>query len=203
MPPDSERKNHLQLDPRPTPSRAPVSPLDPDRKVLLHLAGTVALPSPPPSGATVEILPSPDPVNVPEETYLRLTRRISHNVLIRWTVPLNRVSALAAPRHSFPPDPSAEPSPFGDGWAIRTSADLVRLANQKIAASRSGAGEPLAWMDQAVVFVPEATPVLRQAESGLTAAESVEYFGPSSVERDPSPSYLIDGVCGPNDRRPG
>ena len=40
-----------------------------------------------PSGASVEILPSHDPVNVPEETYLRLTRRISSNVLIRWDGP--------------------------------------------------------------------------------------------------------------------
>ena len=73
----------------------------------------------------------------------------------------------------------------------------MRLAGQKIAAARAGSVEPLAWMEHAVVFVPEATPVLRQAESGLTAAESVEYFGASAIAGDTKPGPRPSGLCGP------
>ena len=186
-------------------------PLDVERKILLHLAGTVALPSPPPSGASVEILPPPDHGNTPEETYLRLTRHISHTVMIRWTVPLRHVSALAAPLESFPPDSAIESWPFGDGWVIRTSKEVMRLVGKKIAGVKAGAAESLPWMAEAVIFVPEATPVLRQAESGLTAAESVEYFtatatgvgGGHAMSLGPCAVLgLSMGVCRPIECRP-
>jgi hypothetical protein len=78
----------------------------------------------------------------------------------------------------------------------------MRLVSQKIAAARAGSCEPLAWMENAVVFVPEATPVLRQAESGLTAAESVEYFGSTAVASDLSLNLGPFVSCIPNDPKP-
>jgi hypothetical protein len=173
-------------------------PFDPEHKRLLHIAGTVALPSPQPAAGSVEIFPSERQADKADDAYLRVTYRISLNVTIKWTVSLKYVSALSAPHSVFPPDSPGTSSPTISDWDIKTADEVERLVLKRIAAQKSGESQsPLFWLQDAILYVPEGAPVLRQAEAGLTAAESAEFIPPPSSV---GPAFGCGrSICDPRD----
>lgn len=140
--------------------------IDPYEMTAMSLAGTVALPCPPASQGSIEILPPADPAGA---TYLRITQRINLKLIVRRIVNLTDVVLIQA---------SPEDFPGGDagGAGCADPSVFIPLVQNLIAQSDSTGVIP--WIARGVVYVPEETRLLMQVELGLTARESAEYYPP-------------------------
>jgi len=148
-------------------------PLDHEQLLALQLAGTVALPSPPPATGSVEI----DLGINPSVIYLRIIHRVNPKLTIIRSVSLENVRVICTKWEADAPAGAAGRPPASASWACKTIAEFRPLLEQRIAAG-SGSRVPFPWLQNAVVYVSEQAPVLMQVDVGLTAAESAEYYPP-------------------------
>jgi hypothetical protein len=142
----------------------------PSHQAAIKLAGTVALPSPFPAFGEVHIVVAPEDGDY--ETYLRIVHTVTGKRIITRFVRLADVRAIRAPEK-----PEASGSP--DTWPLIGPKDIHRrIAKQEKAllaqATKSGVSCEAEWLGAAIVYVPEAAPVLHRNDIGVTAAVSAE-----------------------------
>ena len=106
------------------------------------------------------------------ETYLRIVQQVTSKRIITRFVRLADVRAIRAPAK-----PEAAGSP--ETWDLIGPKEMQRrIAKQekelRATASKSGAACEAEWLPAAIVYVPEAAPVLHRNDVGVTAAVSAE-----------------------------
>jgi hypothetical protein len=142
----------------------------PSHQAAIKLAGTVALPSPFPASGAVSIVVAPE--DGEHETYLRIVQAITGKRIITRFVRLADVRAIKAP--------ATPGSPEGpETWALIGHKQIVRMIADKekklrTSATKSGGATESEWLPAAIVYVPEAAPVLHRNDVGVTAAVSAE-----------------------------
>jgi hypothetical protein len=155
--------------------------LSPEQFLALQLAGTVALPSPPPATGSVEIAPSSNASGI----HLRIVHRVSLKLTLIRYVSVDHVRAICAHWEVGKPAGEAEvvaaKAPVVTCWACKTLIEFRPLLEQRLKSGKSGPF-PLPWLEETVVYVPEQAPVLMQVDVGLTAAESAEYYPPLGAD---------------------
>jgi hypothetical protein len=145
---------------------------------MLHLAGTVQLPSPPPATGSVTIV-APGPGQLAAEVLmLALSHEISHRLFLERLIRLTDVRAIQA---IWPPGPAqvqeqGTPEEAELEPTFKTASEIRALA-LAFAASFATVPPPI-WLKKAVVYLPESAPVILRVEAGLTAAESADYYPP-------------------------
>jgi hypothetical protein len=151
--------------------------LSPDQFLALQLAGTVGLPSPSPATGSVEITTSSSDSGI----YLRIVHRVSQKLTLIRYVGIDYVRAICTHwevgEAAGAAKGGAAKPPVPTCWACKTPGEFGPLLEQRLKAGKGGPF-PLAWLEDAVVYVPEQAPVLMQVDVGLTAAESAEYYPP-------------------------
>jgi hypothetical protein len=166
--------------------------LDPEQEIAFRLAGTVGLPSPYPATGSVEIVAWVAEGGQPVEVFLRVIHRLSFQVRIARLVDLDSIRAIYAPWESVSSPPSIisqpAPPPSPKGWTIKTAKTIREEVLHRIAEEKKSKERVvIRWLPAAIVYVPEAVPVLMNVETGMTAAESAEYYPPLTprcVDRD-------------------
>jgi hypothetical protein len=181
---------------------------DHESMVAYSLAGTIALPSPYPATGAICIVPGPEAEGAPREIYLKVIHRVSYRLKVSRLVALDDVRAILAPSVSWaevsqPEDEEAEgrvdrptagpetasPVPFSpqQGWEVKVAGEIRVLVDQWLEgdddSGGSGPSEEACWLDDAIVYVPEAARVLMTVEAGMTAAESAEYYPPLATRQ--------------------
>jgi hypothetical protein len=139
-------------------------------QAALKIAGTVALPSPFPACGSLSIVVAPEDGDY--ETYLRIVQPVTGKRIITRFVRLADVRALRAPE-------TAEASGAPETWPIIGAREIQRRIAKKekelrAAATKSGSASESEWLPAAIVYVPEAAPVLHRNDVGVTAAVSAE-----------------------------
>jgi len=151
--------------------------LSPEQFLAMQLAGTVALPSPSPATGSVEIATRTNAPGI----YLRIVHRVSQKLTIIRYVSVDHVRAICTHwevgEAAGAVKGGAGKPPLAICWACKTPVEFGPLLEQRLKAGKSGSF-PLPWLEDAIVYVPEQTPVLMQVDVGLTAAESAEYYPP-------------------------
>ena len=140
-------------------------PLTHRQELMLHLAGTVRLPSPPPATGTVTLLTPPEGKIDPNALVLRVTHQISGRLVLERLVRLADVRVVIA----------CCPRGGGDGPRPFLAEELRSMAVEQ--ARGQGDQEPV-WLTGASVYVTESAPVVLNVEAALTASESTEYYPP-------------------------
>jgi hypothetical protein len=161
----------------------------PRHQAAIKLAGTVALPSPFPAFGSLSIVVAPE--DGEQETYLRIVQQVSGKRIITRFVRLADVRAIKAPEK-----PGAEGSP--ETWQLIGPKDIQRrIAKQekelRTQASKTGAACESEWLPAAIVYVPEAAPVLHRNDIGVTAAVSAEEVAFSELQGPIHPCAIRPG----------
>jgi hypothetical protein len=146
----------------------------------IKLAGTVALPSPFPAFGSISIVVAPDDGD--HETYLRIVQSVTGKRIITRFVRLADVRAIRAPA-------TAEAALSPETWDLIGPKEVQRRIAEKekelrAAASKSGSATEAEWLAAAIVYVPEAAPVLHRNDVGVTAAVSAEDVAFSDIVSD-------------------
>jgi hypothetical protein len=166
-------------------------PFDTHQRVTQQLAGAIGLPAPFPATGGLYVVADDHTVRDPAAVQIEIVHRINYRVrLTRW-VALDQVRAIQAPVSQWEGtdavDESPAPSVPGPGWSMKLPDEFLEAALAKVAAPKkkgrsAGAGPDgpvrAPWLSNAIVYVPEATPVLMQVDVGMTAAESAVYYPP-------------------------
>jgi hypothetical protein len=150
----------------------------PSHQAAMKLAGTVALPSPFPAFGSISIVVALE--DGEHETYLRIVQQITTKRIVTRFVRLSDVRAVRAPAKS-----EDEGSP--EIWALFGPKEVQRRIAKKekelrLAASKSSTACESEWLPAAVVYVPEAAPVLHRNDVAVTAAVSAEEVGFSDLQ---------------------
>jgi hypothetical protein len=142
----------------------------PGHQDAIKLAGTVALPSPFPASGSVSIVVAPE--DGEHETYLKIVQAVTGKRMITRFVRLADVRAIRAPAE----DKSAESPETWDLIGHKKIQRLIADKEKKLRSSASKSGGPAEseWLPSAIVYVPEAAPVLHRNDVGVTAAVSAE-----------------------------
>jgi hypothetical protein len=152
----------------------------PTHQAALKIAGTVALPSPYPAWGSLSILVAPEDGEY--ETYIRIVQQVSGRRIITRFVRLADVRAIRAPEatesHSTP-----------ESWPIIGLKEVQRRISKKekelrAAATKSKSACESEWLAAAIVYVPEAAPVLHRNDVGVTAAVSAEEVAFSDLQSE-------------------
>jgi hypothetical protein len=149
--------------------------------ISMQLAGTVGLPTPYPATGKIFIDAGSSAVKNPAEIHLELVHQVNHRVRITRWVALDQVQAILASDDQWAGKAAREAPAVsltpGRGWTIKLLNELIGVVRPRITAAKQ---QPVraAWLDHAIVFVAETTPVLMRVEVGMTAAESAEYYPP-------------------------
>jgi hypothetical protein len=135
----------------------------------LTLAGTVALPSPYPACGAVSVVISRHGEDF--EVFVKILQVVSERRIITRFVRPEDVRAIRG-------HPAAASGGGPETWPVlgikKLQAELDKLAKELIAKAKTGIFEESVWYTSAIVYVPEAAPVLHRNEVGVTAAVSVE-----------------------------
>jgi hypothetical protein len=139
-------------------------------QAALKIAGTVALPSPFPACGSLSIIVAPEDGDY--ETYIRIVQVVSGRRMITRFVRLADVRAIRAPEKSTAQGPP-------ETWQIILAKEVQRRISKKekdlrTAATKSKTACESEWLPAAIVYVPEAAPVLHRNDVGVTAAVSAE-----------------------------
>ncbi|MFO0949820.1 MAG: hypothetical protein U0835_01445 [Isosphaeraceae bacterium] len=194
-------------------------PINEKEDLMLHLAGTVRLPSPTPATGCVWVVAPEEPKSATFESLsFRVVHRVSVRLYISRLVRATDVRAIkcdwsrarisADPKKAPPVESSASKSDvhYKTSEQFRGKAlEFVRTIN--------GTKDAL-WLIDSVAFVNELAPVVLTAEAALTASESAEYYPPivgdGSLARGPAMGSVITQLlkqsilCDKNDpREPG
>jgi hypothetical protein len=150
----------------------------PSHQAALKIAGTVALPSPFPACGSLSILVAPEDGEY--ETYIRIVQQVSGRRIITRFVRLADVRAIRAADGS-----EAHGTP--ETWPIIGLSEVQRRVSKKekelrTAATKSGQACESEWLPAAIVYVPEAAPVLHRNDVGVTAAVSAEEVAFSELQ---------------------
>ena len=142
----------------------------PSHQTAIKLAGTVALPSPFPAFGALHIVVAPEDGDY--ETYFRIVQPVSGKRIITRFVRLADVRAVKAPAKA---DAAGSP----ETWEVIGPKDIQRkIAKEeqelRALATKSGVACESQWLPAAIVYVPEAAPVLHRNDIGVTAAVSAE-----------------------------
>jgi hypothetical protein len=156
-------------------------PISPRQDLMFHLAGTVRLPSPPPSTGCVWIVAPRDPSNYdPRTLVFRVVHRISSRLYVERLVHRSDIRAINAPWEVIGKD--GKPIIGKDGkptteHCYKTPEQFWDILGAFLKTLQPFNTDAL-WLINAVVYVPELAPVVLVAEAALTAAESAEYYPP-------------------------
>ncbi len=145
---------------------------DADLKNSLLLAGTVALPSPFPAPARVSVGVYAQEPGCDPDVYLEIVQVVDmHRTIVR-IVRFEDVRAIQASDGTTP----VEEAPLQSARQLSTKVDAISRA---LVGGANGSGKPVEKLlfKEAIVYVPEAAPVVHRAELGLTAIESAEDHG--------------------------
>ena len=144
--------------------------LPPNHQAAIKIAGTVALPSPFPACGSLSIVVAPEDGEY--ETYLRIVqhrvRQADHHAI--------RATGGCS---SHPCAGDRRPHGSPETWPIIGPKEVQRRIGKKekelrAAATKSGSASESEWLAAAIVYVPEAAPVLHRNDVGVTAAVSAE-----------------------------
>jgi hypothetical protein len=162
---------------------------------LLHLAGTVRLPTPYPATGSLAIVKYDASCYSDEKTILRLTHKIGDRIDVSRIFRLRDVQAIRA---TWPSEGEAS----GKGTEPQKSPPSKRELKVGNAVSKSleahlkaHASDPI-WLEDASVYLPESAPVVLQVEAAQSAAESADYYPPISQSGRPEVSQ--NGYSGCN-----
>jgi hypothetical protein len=149
----------------------------PSHQAAIKLAGTVALPSPFPAFGALHIVVAPEDGDY--ETYLRIVQPVTGKRIVTRFVRLADVRAIKAPA-------KAESDGSPETWDLIGPKDIQRKIAKKekelrAEAAKSGVACESQWLPAAIVYVPEAAPVLHRNDVGVTAAVSAEEVGFSEL----------------------
>jgi len=146
---------------------------DQSQQTALLLAGTVALPSPFPAVGRVSLVLVTE--NGSHETFVKIFQVVSDKRMITRFVRREDIRAIRAPSPDAP-DCGPETWPITGINKLRVEIDdkQERLVDR---ASRSPAPTEIGWLDAAIVYVSESSPVMHRDEVGVTAAVSAEDVG--------------------------
>jgi len=146
-----------------------------DELVILALAGTVTLPSPFPAAGKVYLglLASGQSFGLGDRTpfYLKLVQAIGEKKSITRFVRLGDIRAVRVYETSTNPDNPGS-------WSLRTAEEIngtltdFREMLMKANQSNSSSSHEVLLFPEAILYLPEAAPVLVRLEYGLTAAEA-------------------------------
>jgi hypothetical protein len=137
-----------------------------EQRVAFALAGTVALPSPFPAAARV--LLGIYPVTTPRgDLYLKLIHVASETSLVTRIIWLEDVRGIRVP----PKDETGELLGL-HGWPLLLPGEVREAAEETKAKAKPS--DELELYRRAIIYVPEAAPVVTRFEFGMTAAESSE-----------------------------
>ncbi len=135
----------------------------------LTLAGTVALPSPYPAAGAVSVVVSRHGEDF--EVFVKILQVVSERRIITRFVRPEDVRAIRGHHAAL-----SEGGP--ESWPVlgikKLQAELDKRVKELIARARTGIFDESLWYSSAIVYVPEAAPVLHRNEVGVTAAISVE-----------------------------
>jgi hypothetical protein len=157
----------------------------------IALAGTIAVPSPFPALGRIEISTHgvskdevdslQDPTSFEAVQFFRKVHvEIVHEVNPRLTI--TRVVRLCDIAAAFLPADSSHVSLSHGQWYL--SAELESLVLERLSESNSPEFPALVpLLFEAIVYLPETAKVLLRVETGMTAAESVEYYPPTPGDR--------------------
>jgi hypothetical protein len=143
-------------------------PLTDRHTELLHLAGTVRLPSPPPATGTISIAEYNASTLDPASIVLRLNHKVSDWLDLSRLIRLTDVRGIRA-RWEWTSATTPQP-----GHTFKKAAEVVAAA---VAFLKANPNNPV-WLEEASVYVGESTPVVLVVEAALSAAESAEYYPP-------------------------
>jgi hypothetical protein len=165
----------------------------------IALAGTVAVPSPFPALGRIDVSTygiTKDEVDCLEEPtsfeavqfFRKVLVEIAHEVNPRLTI--TRVVKLCDIAAVFLPADAGQVSLSNGQWYL--SAELEALVLEKLSELDTQdlpALVPLLF--ESIIYLPETAKVLLRVETGMTAAESVEYYPPTPGDR----SYAFRSVA--------
>jgi hypothetical protein len=165
----------------------------------IALAGTVAVPSPFPSLSRIDVSTygitkdEVDSLDAPTsfealQFFRKVLVEIAHEVNPRLTI--TRVVKLCDVAAAFLPADTSQVSLSHGQWYL--SAELEALVLDKLSELDTQdlpALVPLLF--ESIVYLPETAKVLLRVETGMTAAESVEYYPPTPGDR----SYAFRSVA--------
>lgn len=162
------------MESNPTPS----NDFGPGQRRALALSGTVMLPSPCPAFGRVFIGINPDHeptvASGSPRFFLKVVQTVSAKQAITWIFGLDELRAVKlAPGVGSPEAPATRLAQPVDEFADQIAYARTRLEEALVDARRA---YQLLLFPEAVLFIPEAAPVLVRIlyEFGVTAAESVE-----------------------------
>jgi hypothetical protein len=160
-------------------------PISPRQDELLHLAGTVRLPSPYPATGTVTVVAFEADRFDPYGTVLQLTHRVGDRLDVSRVFRLSDVRAIDAPW----------PSEKGgyQGTAAPASRELKLSADVVDFFARRDGDYGSVRLEKAAVYLPEAAPVVLHVDAAQTAAESAEYY-PPFVQGGTKPVFFCDNA---------
>ena len=144
-----------------------------NQQTALLLAGTVALPCPFPSVGTLSVLVVPEAGDF--EVYIKIVQIVSSRRIITRFVRLADIRAVQALAAN---DPSGGPEtwPIMGVAAVRRQLETIEKdLIEKV--KKSNSARAFDWLSAAIVYVPEAAPILHRDEVGVTAAVSAEDVG--------------------------
>jgi hypothetical protein len=159
-------------------------------QAAMKLAGTVALPSPFPAFGSVSIVVAPEDGD--HETYLKIVHTVTGKRIITRIVRLADVRAIRVPA-----TPEATGSP--ETWDLIGPKEVQRRIAKhekdlRSAVSKSKSASESEWLAAAIVYVPEAAPVLHRNDVGVTAAESAEEVAFSELSLQPIHHCAINPI---------
>src|SRR5579883_2866398 len=138
----------------------------------LALAGTVPLPSPFPAYGPISLVAVDDDGDL--EVMIKIVQVVSPRRIISRFIRHRDIRAIRGN-----PDGTIGAGP--ESWPIldikKLRADLDGRMKQLLHQMGAGGGAESLWYPAAIVYVPEAAPVLHRNEVGVTAAVSAEEVG--------------------------
>src|SRR4051812_23503130 len=140
---------------------------------LLHLAGTVRLPTPYPATGSLAIVQC-DPV---EKTILRLTHKIGDRIDVARIFRLSDVHAIRATWPALASASYQATEPLKSSQSRRELKVVEATYEFLVDHINNHPGDPV-WLEDASVFLPESAPLVLLVEAAQSAAESAEYYPP-------------------------
>lgn len=166
-------------------------PLQPYEWTAMNLGGTVALPAPYPATGSVSLLTTFDGGDL--VFLVKIVQIVSARRIITRFIRYSDLRAVQAPGQD-----QAGTGP--ESWPILTVSQVGSSIESAISDLSNGTVTEVLWYPQAIVYVPEAAPVLHRNEVGVTAAVSCEevcFAGAGSVSSGgcvcPRPSECVWG----------
>ena len=158
----------------------------PGHQDAIKLAGTVALPSPFPASGSVSIVVAPE--DGEHETYLKIVQAVTGKRMITRFVRLADVRAIRTPAENKSSESPETWDLIGHKKILRLIADSEKKL--RASASKSAGAAESEWLPCAIVYVPEAAPVLHRNDVGVTAAVSAEDIGFSDLHAPSHPCAI-------------